>query len=149
MANEKKTEETSASAAPAAAPAEKAEPKTLWVRAITGLDTHGEGVHDSLLFERDKQHPGGEAFIAGPLPVEVGMTARVRALLHDEKIEEVPADQVAAHQASRAQAGTLRALPQVQALIDREQALIAREAQVEAREAALAQREQAEKKPNA
>jgi hypothetical protein len=63
-----------------------------WVRAIKGIDHNGRvGEHQVLLFETDTAHPNGEAFIAGPIPVEVGDTHRVRELLKDGAIEKVSA----------------------------------------------------------
>jgi hypothetical protein len=72
--------------------------KTLWVKAVKGIDHNGKvGEHQVLLFERDPAHPSGEAFIAGPLPVEVGDTTAVVTLLKDGAIEETeaPADAAA------------------------------------------------------
>lgn len=111
-------------------PAEEQE--HIWVRAITGLDARGPGQNETLLFEKDPAHPNGEAFIAGPLPVEVGKTTAVVALLHDKKIEEVPTAGVKEYQAKRAQAFDP---------LSAQQDLARRAADLDAREAALAQRE--------
>jgi hypothetical protein len=63
-----------------------------WVRAVKGIDHNGRvGEHQVLLFETDAAHPNGEAFIAGPIPVEVGDTLAVSTLLKDGAIEKVSA----------------------------------------------------------
>ena len=71
-----------------------ADEKTFWVKGVKGLNEPREGEHRVLLFEQDTAHPNGEAFIAGPLPVEVGDTAEVQRLLKDGSIEKTskPAD---------------------------------------------------------
>jgi hypothetical protein len=62
----------------------------IWVRAIRGVDRNGVvGEHEVLLFEKDSVHPNGEAFIAGPIPVQVGESREVARLLKDKDIEKV------------------------------------------------------------
>jgi hypothetical protein len=60
-----------------------------WVRAVKGVDARGKGEHEVLLFEFDDVHPNGEAFIAGPIPVQVGESREVARLLKDKDIEKV------------------------------------------------------------
>lgn len=65
-----------------------AEPKseTLWVVSNRVDDR-------VVLWERDPQHPGGEAFVGGSAPAEVGRTGEVERLLHAGLLLEVPEPQ--------------------------------------------------------
>ena len=42
-----------------------------------------------VLFERQPEHPGGEAFVGGPTPAKVGRTAEVERLLHSGEIIQI------------------------------------------------------------
>jgi hypothetical protein len=44
----------------------------------------------TVLFERDPEHPGGEAFVGGATPAKVGRTARIDQLLHSGEIIQIP-----------------------------------------------------------
>lgn len=44
----------------------------------------------TVLFERDPQHPGGEAFIGGSAPDRVARTAEIDRLLHTGEIIQIP-----------------------------------------------------------
>lgn len=103
-----------------------------WVRAVKGLNERGQGEHLVLMFEFDEAHPNGEATIAGPIPVQVGDTFKVRELLKDGSIEEVSASEAKAAGAV-SDSNAARAAE----LDVREAAVTAREAEVERRASAL------------
>jgi hypothetical protein len=62
---------------------------TIWVRSI--LPVAADGGTPVAFYEQDPAHPGGEAWVTGPDPVEVGNIASVLAAIGDKRIEEVPA----------------------------------------------------------
>lgn len=55
------------------------------------LKPKGDG-HQVVLYEKNSDHPEGEAYIAGPDPVQVALTPKVKTLLRAGKLEEVAAD---------------------------------------------------------
>ena len=83
------------------------------VKEVEDLETQADGAEDEgdiqiitvrstlkpkgdgdqvVLYEKDSDHPEGEAYIAGPAPVQVALTPKVKALLRAGKLEEVAAD---------------------------------------------------------
>lgn len=64
--------------------------ETILVRST--LKSKTDGGETVALFERDAAHPGGEAYVAGSDPVEVGITPRVSQLLREGTLEEVAGD---------------------------------------------------------
>jgi len=103
--------------------------KVLWVKAIKGIDYNGvEGDHQVLLYEQDDRHPvNKEAFIAGPIPVQVADTSAVSKLLKDGDIEEV--SEAEARRSGAAPDSTARVEIEAQqaALLARSEALDKRE----------------------
>jgi hypothetical protein len=63
--------------------------RTLWVKST--LKVQADGSSKVALWEKDSQHPGDEAYVAGDKPVEVGRTAQVNKLIHDGVLVEVSA----------------------------------------------------------
>lgn len=66
-------------------------PKTIIVKST--LKINEDGSSKVALWEKDARHPGGEAYIAGDKPVEVGETAQVSKLLRDGVIVKASAPQ--------------------------------------------------------
>lgn len=66
-------------------------PKTIFVKST--LKMNEDGSSKVALWEKDARHPGGEAYIAGDKPVEVGETAQVSKLLRDGVIVKASAPQ--------------------------------------------------------
>lgn len=132
------------------------ESKTFFVRALKGINFNGRvGEHQFQVAERDDAHPNGEAFVAGPDPVEVGDTPTVQRAIRDGLIEEVSESDFKAVQKERQEAAqrALAASP-VEAnraareaatmqsqIADRERSVAAQEADLEKREQALKQQE--------
>lgn len=56
------------------------------------LAPRADGGQVVALWERDPDHPGGEAFVAGDAPVEVARTAGVTAKLRSRELIEVGED---------------------------------------------------------
>jgi hypothetical protein len=52
--------------------------------------TKADGGDEVVLWEQDADHPGGEAFVAGPKPVQVAVTGLVEKRLREGVIAEVP-----------------------------------------------------------
>ena len=67
---------------------ETVEPQDV-VKVRSTLTPKKDGGDVVVLWEQDDAHPGGQAFIAGPAPVEVALTPAVSKLLRDGVIEEV------------------------------------------------------------
>lgn len=110
-----------------------AKEKIMWVRAVKGIDFNGRvGENQVLLYEQDSRHPTGEAFIAGPIPVQVADTAAVSRLLKDGDIEEVSATE-----AKKAGGATDPAAVAQAELTQKQEALAARADALDAREQAL------------
>lgn len=66
---------------------------TVWVRST--VEQGADGGDAVVLWERHPRHPNGEAFIAGETPVEVALTAEVKKLIRDAKLEEIAAPDAA------------------------------------------------------
>lgn len=77
----------------ALAPAPKAESRdaSIWV-----IPTEPEP--KVVMWERDDEHPDGEAFVYGGTPAHVGRTARVEALLKTGVLRECSGREVADHE---------------------------------------------------
>lgn len=66
-----------------------ADEKLIWVRST--IPTRRDGGNTVALYEADDAHPDGEAFVAGPEPVQVARTTQVHRLISDGTLEEVDA----------------------------------------------------------
>lgn len=53
----------------------------IWIAST--LPTQDDGGDKVVLFEQDRAHPDGEAFVAGPKPVQVARTAGVERVLRE------------------------------------------------------------------
>ena len=53
------------------------------------IPTKPDGGNPVVLYETHEDHPDGEAFVAGPAPVEVARTPLVHRLIADGTLEEV------------------------------------------------------------
>lgn len=56
------------------------------------IPTQPDGGNKVALFETHAEHPDGEAFVAGPNPVQVARTPTVQKLLGDGTLEIVEGD---------------------------------------------------------
>jgi hypothetical protein len=66
----------------------------IWVVSnLPDVNTGGHVGHPTALFEFSNNHPGGQALVAGPLPVLVGKTPAVAAAIREEQIREVDEDE--------------------------------------------------------
>lgn len=86
-----------------------AEPaETIWVMSNRKDDR-------VVLWERDPQHPGGEAFVGGSTPDHVARTGEVERLLHQGLLIEIPEppDEVAGKR-NRKKPVPVEAVPQAQ-----------------------------------
>lgn len=82
-------------AADAAAVDETEDKKTIWVRSK--LPAKKDGGHPVAVFDQDPSHPNnGQAYVAGPKPVEVAPTAAITAAIREERIEELTASEAKA-----------------------------------------------------
>lgn len=59
------------------------------IRVRGTVEVRPDGGAEVVLFERDNQHPGGEAYVAGTDEAEVFPTGKVISLLRDGKLVEV------------------------------------------------------------
>lgn len=75
----------SAGQIPKSAPAKKVQ----LINVRSTLKPKPDGGNPVALREVNPKHPGGEAFVAGPKPVEVALTAEVQAKLREGVLEEV------------------------------------------------------------
>jgi hypothetical protein len=62
-------------------------PRTVFVKST--LKTSPDGGNKTALFEAHPDHPGGQAHVAGPAPVEVALTPEVTAAIRDGRLAEV------------------------------------------------------------
>ena len=69
----------------------------------SNLKPTGDGGHPTALWDVDPAHPNGEAFIAGPEPVQVAETGAVLAALHDRRIVKVKDEEAPAKDAPKPQ----------------------------------------------
>lgn len=71
-----------------------------YITVKSGLPGKPDGGHSVALWEQDDNHPKprlpdgtegdvGEAFVAGPKPVQVGRTAAVNQALHEGRLVQV------------------------------------------------------------
>lgn len=79
--------EEARAAAAGTAPATESQ-KTIHV--VSTLPARDDGGSQVALFEIDAAHPGGQAYVAGPVPVEVSPTAEVSRAIHEGRMREVP-----------------------------------------------------------
>lgn len=63
-------------------------PEKETIRVKGAVKPNADGGAVVVLFERDSQHPGGEAYIAGQDEAEVYPTPKVVSLLRDGKLVE-------------------------------------------------------------
>jgi hypothetical protein len=98
MADNDKTKDAPNPDAPAAgapAPAPAADQQELiWVVGTGRANSNGG--FPMALFERNENHPGGEAFIAGPTAVLVAPTSSVLAKIQSGEIRKANRDEIAA-----------------------------------------------------
>ena len=57
----------------------------------SNLKPRADGGHPVALFETATAHPGGQAFVSGPLPAKVSPTAEVIAAIREERVVETTA----------------------------------------------------------
>jgi hypothetical protein len=68
--------------------AEKSE-EAKQIYVVSTLAAKPDGGHQVALFEIDSAHPGGQAYVAGPVPVKVAPTAEVSRAIHENRMREV------------------------------------------------------------
>ncbi len=73
------------------------------IEVVSNLVPREDGGDPVALFERHEAHPGGEAFIAGPRPVSVALTARVIEALREGRIIEASKQDRADYEAEQAE----------------------------------------------
>lgn len=83
------------------------ETKTLFVKS-TARPTR-DGGNKTALFEVHPDHPGGQAHVAGPTPVEVAQTPEVSAALREGRIVEVSKSEKAAYDREQQQRAAAQA----------------------------------------
>ena len=66
-----------------------ADQKTIWVKST--LPVQPDGGSEVAFYEQDAAHPNGQAWVAGPEPVEVAETGEVQAAIAAGRLEKVTA----------------------------------------------------------